>query len=74
MSLGAMDRRYSSATAIRMIRIMIIVFIFRIIMSPGDGVKGPFYRVKGEKMGLMVPGDGVKGPFYRVKGKNGVKR
>ena len=67
MSLGAMDRRYSSATAIRMIRIMIIVFIFRIIMSPGDGVKGPFYRV-------MVPGDGVKGPFYRVKGKNGVKR
>ena len=43
-------------------------------MVPGDGVKGPFYRVKGEKMGLMVPGDGVKGPFYRVKGKNGVKR
>ena len=41
-------------------------------MVPGDGVKGPFYRVKGEK---MVPGDGVKGPFYRVKGeKNGVKR
>ncbi len=29
-------------------------------MVPGDGVKGPFYRVKGEK---MVPGDGVKGPF-----------